>query len=180
MKQFECVRDSRILLETKAFGVQEETLLYSDGSSSKHITALHRGAVVIVPQREDGTLFLIRQYRHSIGRTLLEFPAGSLEPGEDPRVAAEREIIEEIQHAADEWICLGIQYPTPGFCSELQHCYLARRLHPAAAKPDEDEIIEVVTMSAAEIEDAIASGELCDAKTIAVFKKVKIMGLLNG
>ena len=80
---------------------------------------------------------------------------------------------------AEEWIPMGIQYPAPGFCTELQYCYMARHLHPAFAEPDEDEIIDVVTMSVAEIENAIASGELCDAKSISLVMKARIMGLLN-
>ena len=178
MKQFERVLESRVILETKAFGVQEDVLSYSDGTTSRHITALHRGAVVIIPHLAPRSFLLVDQYRHSIGRTLLEFPAGSLEPEEDPLAAAQREIREEVQHTAEQWTDLGIQYPTPGFCSEIQYCFLAADLRPAFSKCDEDEILIPVELSLDEIHEAVRTGRLVDAKSIAALARAELLGLI--
>lgn len=178
MKQFQSVLESKIILKTKAFDVRDEVLLFSDSKTSHHITAIHRGAVVILPRLENGGFLLVRQYRHSVKESLLEFPAGTLEKGEEPLLTAKRELIEEVQYSAEQWLSLGTQYPTPGFCSEIQHCFLATGLKPQAGTPDEDEIIQVETLSAQEIEHAIIDGTMSDAKSISIYTKAKLRGLL--
>lgn len=129
----------------------------------------HPGAVVLLPVTEDGRVLLIRQYRYSIDRTILELPAGTLEPGEAPAECAARELIEETGFTARTWQFMGELVPAPGFCDELQYLYLARDLSPASAAADEDEEIEVVAMTCAEVEEAIRAGKLWDAKSIACF-----------
>lgn len=178
MKSFAGVESSKILLSTKPIEVREEVLKYSDGSRSTHVTALHPGAVVMLPQVSGRRLLLIRQYRHSIERELLEFPAGTLGVGEDPAFAAQRELIEEVQCRARTWIDIGIQYPTPGFCNEKQYCYLARDLEAEKGQLDDDELINVVEMSVSDVEEAIREGVMVDAKSISVFMKARMKKLL--
>lgn len=178
MKHFSSVSESCILLKTKAFNVQEEILSFNDGTTTRHITAIHRGAVVIIPKLNHETFLLIRQYRHSVGTTLLEFPAGTLEESEDPFSAAKRELIEEVQHSARQWISLGLQHPTPGFCNEVQHCFIACDLYPKAGILDEDEIIDVLHLTKNEIEASIIRGEITDAKSISIYTKAKLMGYI--
>ncbi|NMC62569.1 MAG: NUDIX hydrolase [SAR324 cluster bacterium] len=178
MKQFQSVLESKIILRTKAFDVREDVLLFSDSKTSHHITALHRGAVVMLPRLENGNFLLVRQYRHSIKESLLEFPAGTLEKFEEPLLAAKRELVEEVQYSAEQWLYLGTQYPTPGFCNEIQHCFLATGLKPQAGTPDDDEIIQVEALSSKEIENAIVDGRISDAKSISIYTKAKLRGLL--
>jgi ADP-ribose pyrophosphatase len=127
----------------------------------------HPGAVVIVPQLEDSRLVLIEQYRFAVGETLLEFPAGTLEPDEAPLECARRELIEETGYRADHWHALGVIYPSPGYCDEQQHLFVASGLVPDQAAGDEDEILEVKRLTVQEVERAIADGTLIDAKSIA-------------
>jgi len=92
----------------------------------------HPGAVVILAVDEQERAFVVRQYRHPVGHRLVELPAGLLDvPGEDPRVAAERELREEAQLVAEEWTHLLSTYSSPGLSSEQIHVYLARGLGEA-------------------------------------------------
>ena len=86
----------------------------------------------------------MRQYRHAIRRYLLEFPAGGLEPGEEPLAAAQRELREEAGLEAARWTSLGHFFSSPGFANEILHVFLAEDLRPAYADPDEDEDLHVV------------------------------------
>jgi len=160
------------------FRAVRDTVEYPNGKVIAHETITHPGAVVILPVSNDGGLLLVEQYRHSIASMLLEFPAGTLEAGEEPRLCAERELAEEAGFAANEWISLGVLYPAPGFCDELQHLFLARGLSTSYAKPDDDEIITLHPMSIKDFEKAIASGLVNDAKSISIFFKARLLGLL--
>jgi ADP-ribose pyrophosphatase len=138
----------------------------------------HPGAVVILPKFTDGTLLLLKQYRHAVGGELLEFPAGTLEIDEPARTAAARELTEETGWTAGVWTDLGLLHPAPGFCDEVQTCYLAESLTPGKAEPDADELIEPVRMRPAEFEAEIAAGRVTDAKTLALYLRARIQGRL--
>jgi ADP-ribose pyrophosphatase len=148
------------------------------GKQYTHETIVHPGAVVILPIQADGKIVCVSQYRHSVGLKILELPAGTLEAHEPPIECAHREIMEEIGMAAREMIPVGTLYPAPGFCSELQHLFVARDLYAKTAPADEDEDISLAPMTVAEVEHAILSGALSDAKSIALFAKARLMGLL--
>lgn len=141
-----------------------------------HETIEHPGAVVVLPLAAQGEVVMVSQYRRSIDSVVLELPAGTLEEGEPPLECAQREIQEEIGFAAREVVSLGTIFPAPGFCNELQHLFVARDLFPQSAQPDEDEEISVVTLSVAQFEQRVASGEINDAKTIALFFKARLAG----
>lgn len=169
-----------VIANGKVFEVQEEQIELPSGQQKRFVSVIHPGAVVVLPQLANGRFVLLRQYRHALRQELYEFPAGTLERGEDPLVCAKREIVEEIGYAAAEWRSLGEQYPAPGFCNELQYCYFATGLSEQRAPGDDDEILTVVTASYDEIEQGIAHGQIIDAKSIAVFFKAKVMGLIGG
>jgi ADP-ribose pyrophosphatase len=150
----------------------------SDGKRYTHETIEHPGAVVILPVLSDGRIVCVSQYRHSLTQTILELPAGTLEAHEAPLDCARREIREEIGMAAREIKSLGILYPAPGFCNEVQHLFVAKDLYSDAATPDEDEEISLVSMTQREFEEAIVTGTLNDAKSIALFTRARLMGVL--
>ena len=127
----------------------------------------HPGAVVIVPIDGDGRLYWVRQHRWAAGRELLELPAGTLEPGEEPEATARRELIEEAVQAAATWQLLGRFFTAPGFCTEYMHAYLATDLTPESAAGDEDEEIEVVPLTLEESLSHLDTGAVEDAKSIA-------------
>jgi ADP-ribose pyrophosphatase len=177
MKAYRTIKSSNIYTG-KAFYVSQEEVELPSGSVVKRDIVRHPGAVVILPITSDGKLILVRQYRHAIGKTILEFPAGTLDPKELPLDCAKRELAEEVGQQAEEWQSLGTLYPAPGFCDEKQHLYLASKLSPFRLPGDEDEIIEVQSLSIDQVESAIVSGEIEDGKSISIFTRAKLQKLL--
>jgi ADP-ribose pyrophosphatase len=129
----------------------------------------HPGGAMAVPITNDGKLVLVKQYRFPTQGRILEFPAGTLEVGEDPATTIAREIEEETGYHANKWTNLGEFFLAPGYCDEIIYAYLAQDLEQLAVQPvgDDDEDIEVVLMTPAEFEAAIERGESIDAKSIA-------------
>jgi ADP-ribose pyrophosphatase len=127
---------------------------------------IHPGSVGMVPLLPGGKVALIRQYRHAVGKTLCEMPAGTLRADEDPEACARRELGEEIGQEAEEMEHLFSIYLTPGYCNELMHVYLARGLRPAGGQPEPDERIEVVTMPFDEALAMIERGKIQHAPTV--------------
>lgn len=127
----------------------------------------HPGAVAIVAVR-DGHVALIRQYRPAVDRMMLEIPAGVLEPGEDPKEAAARELAEETGLLAGNLVRVGGLYASPGYSAEYLHVYLASDLGEGETCFDPGEQIdELIWMTPEQMTEAIRRGELQDAKTIA-------------
>jgi len=125
----------------------------------------HRGAVGIVPVTADGEVLLVRQFRHPVGRELLEIPAGSIEPAEAPEACARRELAEEVGRAAARWDYLLTYYPSPGILTEELHLYLARELTPVPATGEEEDL-RVESMPLRDARRLITSGEIRDSKSI--------------
>ncbi|HEY7710901.1 MAG TPA: NUDIX hydrolase [Candidatus Entotheonella sp.] len=162
----------------RTFDVVEECIRLATGTLARHVTVRHPGAAVILPRDDDGSLIVITQYRHSVRKSLLEFPAGTLEPGEDPLVCAKRELAEEAGQLARQWHSLGELHPAPGFCSETQYCFLATGLSPCDTHYDEDERIDITTMTSAQVAEAIRTGAMTDGKSIAIYARAKLSGLV--
>jgi ADP-ribose pyrophosphatase len=174
------VLSTNVLHRARIFAIIEQALRLPSGRTVVRQMVQHLGAVVIIPLLEDGRLMLIAQYRFAVGETLLEFPAGTLEPGEEPLQCARRELLEETGYRADHWRALGITYPSPGYCDEKQYLFVASGLMPDHAAGDDDEIIEVKRLTVREVERAIADGALVDAKSIAAYARATLQGVLAG
>src|SRR5690606_29093338 len=123
MEQPVRVLGSSVLHKGKVFHVVREKLQLPDGGLVERDIGVHPGAAVFIPQLPSGEMLLVRQYRHPLGKMLLEFPAGTLNQGEDPLACAKREVREEVGYEASEWMDLGTLYPAPGFCNEVQYAY---------------------------------------------------------
>lgn len=120
-----------------------------------------------MPVNEKGELLLVRQYRHAVGKTLLEIPAGKLEPGEEPVASAGRELLEETGCEAERLTRLISFFSTPGFTTEELHLFLATGLTLKEQDLDDDEFIDVVPVPYEKALEMIWSGEICDAKSVA-------------
>lgn len=139
----------------------------------------HPGAAAIVPFANEREVLLIRQYRHAAGGTILEVPAGKIDPGETPETTAARELEEEVGHRAGRLEKLGWVWTTPGFCDEKIHLFAAFDLAPVDTRHEEDEIIEVVSTPLDEALELVWSGVLTDAKSaMALVHAARLVGRL--
>ena len=161
--------ESKTMFQGRIITVLLDTAGLPDGGTAQREVVLHPGGVAILP------LDLVRQYRYPLHGLLLELPAGKLDPGEDHRPAALRELSEETGLEAGELTYLGHIYASPGFCDEALHMYLARDLTRARQHLDEDEFLDVVTMPFDTLVEQVMSGEITDAKTVATVLKVKTL-----
>lgn len=157
---------TRRAFEGRVISVRVDEVTLESGRQSTREVVEHPGAVAILAW--DGErLAMVRQWRHATGRALLEIPAGTLEPGEEPPATARRELAEEVGLAASTWVEGPSFYTAPGFCTELMHLYLATDLTDASAAADDDEELEPSWLSLPEALAAIDDGTVADAKTIA-------------
>jgi len=137
-----------------------------DGRRMVRETVQHPGAVVILPMRDASHIVFVRQYRRAVGRSLLELPAGTLTAGERPIACARRELEEETGWRARRMRRLLRFYAAPGFSSERMTLFLAQGLRWVGARPDPDELVRPVVLSLQVAHAKIASGEICDAKSV--------------
>jgi ADP-ribose pyrophosphatase len=169
----------KTLHQWKSISLIEEQVTLPNQQTITHTTIKHPGAAVILPVTENGELLLLNQYRPSLKKWLLELPAGTMELGEDPTQCAHRELIEETGHAAKIMISLGQVTPLAGFCDEIQHLFIAKELAPSDQyQCDDDEVIELVTMSLKKLQQHIIDGTITDAKTIACLSKASLCGYI--
>jgi len=158
---------SRLVYTGRVFRVRSDRIRLPEGGESTLDIVEHGGAVVIVPFLDRDRLVMIRQYRYAAGTDLLEFPAGTLEAGEDPLDCAQRELQEETGYKAGKLERLGGFFLAPGYSTEYLHIYLAADLTESRLPGDEDEQLEVEIKTVAEIQGAAQKGEVEDAKTLA-------------
>ena len=131
----------------------------------------HPGGVTVIPVEADETVWCVRQFRYPFQKVVTELPAGKLEYGEDHRLAALRELGEEVGAVPDELIYLGELYTSPGFSTEVLHMYLARKLRQGEAHPDEDEFLQGERVPLETLLEQVMDGTLVDAKTVALALK---------
>jgi ADP-ribose pyrophosphatase len=158
-----------VVYSGRVFSVDIDQVRLPNGRDLDVTTVRHPPSVVLLPIADDGRIVLIRQFRYSVGRELWELPAGSVNPGESPEEAADRECEEEIRLVPSrvEWLCS--LYPTPGYCDELLVYFKVTGLHPPAAgslrRADEDEDIHPQAFSLTEAKAMALRGDIVDLKT---------------
>ncbi|HVO98476.1 MAG TPA: NUDIX hydrolase [Bryobacteraceae bacterium] len=156
---------SKTLLKTPIFTVTQDTALDPDGFQIKRAIVKHSGSAVMMPVDEKKRILLVKQYRLPVADYLWELPAGRLDPGETALQAAKRELAEETGYRARHWKKLADFYASPGFLAEKMTIYLASGLTPGEQEPMEDERIEIRWFTSRELDSAIESGKILDAKT---------------
>jgi ADP-ribose pyrophosphatase len=133
----------------------------------------HPGAVALVPIDERQQIVLVKQYRHAASKITIEVPAGTLKPGEDPLICAQRELKEETGYRADKIERIGGVYTAPGISSEFIHLYRATGLTAGESATEADEEIELLRVSMAQALAMIRDGSISDAKSVTALLLVK-------
>src|SRR5437667_12198334 len=164
-EQTPALLDSKKVFAGRVFDVTVDTVREGDKTYTREVVH-HRGSAVILPAFDDGTIALVRQYRHPAGLYLLELPAGTLDSQEPPAAGAARELEEELGLVAGKLEKLCEFFISPGFCEEKMVLYLATDLTETAQRPEDDEVIEVVRLPIKRALQMITDGEIEDAKTI--------------
>lgn len=158
---------SQRLYQGRAVALRVDTVKKASGKETTREVVEHSDCVAIVAIDAEDNVLLVRQFRHAVGKDLLEIPAGGIDPGEAPDAAVCRELREETGYVPNQIRRLGGFYSTPGYCTEYLHLYLATLLAPSPLVAEDTEDIEVVRVPSADVESLIASGKVCDAKSIA-------------
>jgi len=158
---------SRHIYRGRVLSLRVDELDVEGGRSVRREVVEHPGAVTILAFDDQERLLLVRQYRHPVGRDLLELPAGTFDPGDDPETCALRELQEETGYRPGRLERLGGFYLAPGYCTEYQNVFLATDLTKSRLPPDEDERIELVPLPLEEALSMVEAGEIEDAKTAA-------------
>ena len=157
---------SRRAYQGRLISLRVDDVELADGRRSSREIVEHPGAVAIVPWG-GRRLTLVRQWRQAVAQELLEVPAGTLEPGEEPLVTAKRELREETGLDADRWELGPSFFTAPGFCTERLTVYLATGLRAAAETSGAvDEAIEIASLTLGEALEAIGRGSVIDAKSL--------------
>ena len=169
MSQPELIRREAVY-EGKIFTVYRDTLRTGDGREVVRDVVMHPDSVAVVAVDENDQVVLVRQYRHPVGAELLELPAGLCdEPDESALQVAQRELAEETGLAADAWLVLVEEHPTPGMSNEQVCIYLAQGLHPATREHhrDADEDLNIVRMPFDSALQEVREGRITNGLAVA-------------
>lgn len=153
--------------EGDRISLRVDTARFGDGPEFDREIVEHPGSVVLIPITAEGRVLLIRQFRQSAKTVLLEAPAGTMEPGENPESTARRELREEIGYSAGKLIPIGGSWVAPGYSTEYSYTYIATELEPDPLPADESEDIVVIEIELGDVHRLIIEGELEDQMTIA-------------
>lgn len=164
-----------VLYKGKIVTLRVDEALLPNGKISKREVIEHPGGVTIAALTDAGELLFVRQFRYPYKEVLLEIPAGKLERGEDPLEAGKRELREETGASAKHYISLGCQYPSPGYCDEVLHLYLATGLTFGEAQPDDDEFLSVERIPLEKATEMVLAGEIPDGKTQTIILKIAML-----
>lgn len=166
--------------EGRIMKARVDTVRLPNGKEAYREICEHVGGVGVLPIDADGNVILVRQFRYPYRETMLEIPAGKIDHGPEGHLdCGIRELREETGYTAKRMIYMGKIYPSPGFLTEVLHLYCALDLQRGECDPDEDEFVETVSMPFSQLEERIASGDICDAKTITAVCKAHLLGLVS-
>ena len=179
MKKFEeKTIQSQPIFKGKVISLKVDDVTLPNGETSKREIVNHPGAVAIIAITSEGKLVVVEQYRKALERSIIEIPAGKLEPGELPEVTAVRELEEETGYGCNELTYLQSFATSPGFADEIIHLFIARGLYklenPVAM--DEDEFVELMEITVEEGERMVAQQKIFDAKTAFAILWLKMQG----
>lgn len=174
-KLIEKTLESTTIFDGRVIRVHHDKALLPDGSTAMREIVAHPGGVCVAALTDEEELLFVRQFRYPYMAVVTELPAGKLERGEDPLEAGVRELSEETGATAQRVVSLGKLYPTPGYCGEIIHLYLATGLSFGDQHTDADEFLDVLRVPLDKAVDMVMAGELPDSKTQTAVLKVAYM-----
>ena len=172
---YEKTLSSEVIFEGRVITLTNDVALLENGETAGREVVHHHGGACILPYFEDGTICMVRQFRYAMQQELWELPAGKLEKGEDPFLAAQRELEEECGLTADHYTSLGQFYPTVGYDTEIIYMWVATGLHKTQMHLDADEFLTPDRVPLQKAYERVMSGEIKDGKTIAGVLKLKAL-----
>ena len=158
--------DGAIAYDGDFLKVRRDTVRLPDGKTTFREYIRHPGAVVVLPLFDDGTVLLERQFRYPLDQVFIEFPAGKIDPGEDPLDCAKRELREETGYSASEWKFICTIHNAIAYSDEHLDIYLARGLKAGESKLDDGEFLETFHASVEDMLTWIREGKITDVKTV--------------
>ena len=158
---------SKAIYGGRVVKLRVDTVKLPGGRRTTREIVEHSDAVAVVAVNADGNVLLVKQFRKPVEKELLEVPAGCIEPGEDPVATVRRELREETGFLPRKIDRIGGFYSAPGFCTEYLHLYLATDLVPNPLYAEDTDSIKLVPVPLRQVAELIASGTICDAKSIA-------------
>ena len=178
MKLTEKTLSLKTIYNGKIINVRKDEVELPNGNSADREVVEHSGGVCVLPLTDSGEIVMVNQFRYPHSEILTEIPAGKKEIGEEPLTCAERELLEETGYTAESFDYLGSLYPTPAYCTEVIHMYLARGLREGKQNLDKDEFLDVVKFPFDKAFDMVLRNEISDAKTqIAILKAKALFAL---
>ena len=158
---------SQLIYDGRVIKLRVDTVRMPGGRETRREIVEHRDCVAIIAIDADDNMLLVEQFRKPVEKELLEIPAGGIDPGEDPATTVRREMQEETGYLPRKVERLGGFYSAPGFSTEYLYLYLATDLAPSQLYAEDTESIKLVRVPISQIPALIASGKICDAKSIA-------------
>ncbi|WP_163101119.1 NUDIX domain-containing protein [Peribacillus alkalitolerans] len=182
MKKFEEVTIStKPIYSGKVISLQVDEVTLPDGKTSKREIVKHPGAVAVIAITDEGRIIMVEQYRKAMERSLVEIPAGKLEPGEEPLNTAKRELDEETGYECETMEPLISFYTSPGFADEIIHLFVAKGLKKKdeSAACDDDEFVELLELTLEEAMQYIKEEKIQDAKTAYAVQYLQLQQLMG-
>ncbi len=167
MEHIERTISSEIIYKGRIITVTRDRAELENGAVVLREVVRHCGGVGILAFDENGDVLFVRQYRYPYAESLLELPAGKLEPGEAPEICGLRELEEETGYHAEKLCFMGELYPSPGFLDERLYLFMAEELSCRSQRLDEDEFLSVERIPFKKAVKMCLAGEIKDAKTVA-------------
>lgn len=158
---------SERIYEGKILNLRKDKVYVKGDQTSYREIVEHNGGVGIAAVTEDGKMLMVEQYRKAAEQVVLEIPAGTREPGEDPMITGIRELREETGYTAEKFSWLTSFYSSIGYSTEAIHLYLATGLSPGETDFDENEAIDIKEYPVSELKEMVLAGEIMDGKTVA-------------
>jgi len=164
--------DRRVIYRGRKIDLALQSVTRRDGRTVDREVVLHRGAVVMLPMLDGDRICLVENHRYAVNKSLIELPAGTIDPGEPPDATASRELREETGYTAESVRRIGEWYVSPGVLNERMYLYLCERLTPGPTEHQPDELLTPIVVPWDDALLMVADGRIDDAKSM--------LGLLIG